>query len=82
MIKCFIYRVVAKPIESMNKLIKKDRRVGSADNLGTTISTGISGSKLSIQVLKRNIREFITSSIFDCWFISGTCWALHNQMPS
>ncbi|XP_065063576.1 transmembrane and coiled-coil domains protein 1-like isoform X1 [Rhopilema esculentum] len=31
---------VTKPIESMNKFIKKDRRSGSADNLGTSAITG------------------------------------------
>jgi len=45
-----ISEVVAKPIESMNKLIKKDRRVGSADNLGTTISSGILGEGSSTHI--------------------------------
>ena len=71
MIGCFIFRVVAKPIESMNKLIKKDRRVGSADNLGTTISSGILGIKLSIQVLERNLKELISPIKFDMLVYNG-----------
>ena len=55
----------------MNKLIKKDRRVGSADNLGTTISSGILGIKLSIQVLERNLKELISPIKFDLLVYNG-----------
>lgn len=42
MVLIIFYRAVSKPIESMNKLMKKDKRVGSADNLGTNASPGMS----------------------------------------